>query len=395
MAVGTDAKALVEALSDSGRFSSVVTKKARVINIEGTTAWVSVIGGAPRTPCTMAVSCKANDYVMVTFADSRAIVTSNVTAPATDDTEADAARELADVATIEASRAYSSAQVAEGAAVAAERSATEASVSARQAFSYLLDVEDDWEAIDEYRQEAGATVAEIAEDAEQAATDAANAETSARTAAEQALSASISASAALGRLSDVENVVGALNWISEHGEYVSAAGTDFDSERAYYGYDSTLGVYYRISNPVPESLSSYYVLNVTESVEQYIASHASMTNDGLWLTGDSNRHSVLVSSGGGNYDAGMHVISDGRVVASYGETTVIGDATKAHIEIDDSSVSFKTVDGTEVAYIAVDETTGESMFYMTRAVVVKDLRFGNWKWADRSNGNMALKWMGE
>ena len=48
----------------------------------------------------------------------------------------------------------------------------------------------------------------------------------------------------------------------------------------------------------------------------------------------------------------------------------------------------------EVAYIAVDPDTNESMFYITRAVVVKDLRFGNWKWYDRFNGNLALKWMG-
>ena len=48
----------------------------------------------------------------------------------------------------------------------------------------------------------------------------------------------------------------------------------------------------------------------------------------------------------------------------------------------------------EVAYIAVDDETQESMFYITRAVVVKDLRFGNWKWYDRSNGNLALKWIG-
>lgn len=48
----------------------------------------------------------------------------------------------------------------------------------------------------------------------------------------------------------------------------------------------------------------------------------------------------------------------------------------------------------EVAYMAVDPATNESMFYMTRAVVVKNLRFGNWKWYDRPNGNMSLKWIG-
>lgn len=48
----------------------------------------------------------------------------------------------------------------------------------------------------------------------------------------------------------------------------------------------------------------------------------------------------------------------------------------------------------EVAYIAVDPTTRESTFYMTRSVVVKDLRFGDWLWYGRRNRNMALKWVG-
>lgn len=48
----------------------------------------------------------------------------------------------------------------------------------------------------------------------------------------------------------------------------------------------------------------------------------------------------------------------------------------------------------EVAYIAVDPITRESTFYMTRSVVVKDLRFGDFKWFARKNRNMALKWIG-
>ena len=50
----------------------------------------------------------------------------------------------------------------------------------------------------------------------------------------------------------------------------------------------------------------------------------------------------------------------------------------------------------EVAFIAVDPTSNNSMFYINNAVIVTDLRFGggNWKWYSRSNNNMALKWMG-
>lgn len=70
----------------------------------------------------------------------------------------------------------------------------------------------------------------------------------------------------------------------------------------------------------------------------------------------------------------------------------VGMSSAAHIVMQGDRLSFLDKDGIEVAYIAVDEATSESLFYITRAVVVKDLRFGNWKWYDRRNGNMALKW---
>ena len=48
----------------------------------------------------------------------------------------------------------------------------------------------------------------------------------------------------------------------------------------------------------------------------------------------------------------------------------------------------------EVAYIAVDPETQESTFYMTRSVVVKDLKFGKWMFYGRRNNNMSVKWIG-
>lgn len=49
-----------------------------------------------------------------------------------------------------------------------------------------------------------------------------------------------------------------------------------------------------------------------------------------------------------------------------------------------------------VAYIDVDSETNEGMLHITRAVVVKELQFGSWKWFEREGvGNMALKWIGE
>lgn len=49
-----------------------------------------------------------------------------------------------------------------------------------------------------------------------------------------------------------------------------------------------------------------------------------------------------------------------------------------------------------VAYIDVDGTTNEGRLHITRAVVVKELQFGSWKWFERDGvGNLALKWVGD
>ena len=80
-------------------------------------------------------------------------------------------------------------------------------------------------------------------------------------------------------------------------------------------------------------------------------------------------------------------------VAKYGESAVVGDENEAHIEISGNRQSFK-IGENEVAYIAVDEN-GDAVFYMTKAIIVKDLRFAKWRWATRGNDNLALKWVGD
>lgn len=50
----------------------------------------------------------------------------------------------------------------------------------------------------------------------------------------------------------------------------------------------------------------------------------------------------------------------------------------------------------KVAYIDVNGDTQEGMLHITRAVVVKELQFGSWKWFERDGvGNLALKWVGD
>ena len=69
-----------------------------------------------------------------------------------------------------------------------------------------------------------------------------------------------------------------------------------------------------------------------------------------------------------------------------------GDGGGAHIVVDGDRMSFRSANGDEVAYIAIDGN--ESTFNMTKAVVVKDLRFGRWKWQEGVDGGLSLKWMG-
>ena len=146
----------------------------------------------------------------------------------------------------------------------------------------------------------------------------------------------------------------------------SSIATYFERAEASGAYLS--GLYSLVEEPAAEDLAYYYEFapnpsalgfyeftgELDSTVQNYIASHLSLTDEGLWVTKDGQ---------------GCHLL------------------------IANDRLSFRGLDGQEVAYIAVDER-GESTFYMTRSVVVKDLKFGKWMWFERSNRNMALKWVG-
>lgn len=74
------------------------------------------------------------------------------------------------------------------------------------------------------------------------------------------------------------------------------------------------------------------------------------------------------------------------------QNIVVGNPLGMRIEVTDSKLSFMSGDA-EAAYIEVDER-GESVFNFTKGMVVKDLRFADWMWRKRDNGNLSLKWVG-
>lgn len=103
---------------------------------------------------------------------------------------------------------------------------------------------------------------------------------------------------------------------------------------------------------------------------------------------DDYLYQIVENPVGNPFSNGWYELVDGEYVRSV-DTSV--DQNKDYYRY---RVSANEALPGEVAYIAVDPTTRESTFYMTRSVVVKDLRFGDWLWYGRRNRNMALKWIG-
>ena len=130
------------------------------------------------------------------------------------------------------------------------------------------------------------------------------------------------------------------------------------------------------------------------------------------LSDDNPYHNILINSLGILLRSALDVLAaltrsaisfyDGNgndfenVVASFGvEGAQIGPVNSVHISARADRLSFMS-GNQEVAYISVDPDTQKAVFYMTKAMVVEDLQFGEgrWKWYSRSNHNMSLKWMG-
>ena len=538
-----------------------------VMSVRGNMAYVNIDGGAQKTPCQLAMSAKVGDKVRITIVDHTASVTGNYTEPATSDVEAVAARKRADAAFESAQTAHSAAQNAEASAEAAasaaaraEENATIAEQKAQEAIGYA-----------ETAQQMAQDAQESADDA-QASADAA--QKSADEALESATDAMNSSTVANNKLSDVEEVVGTLNWISKHGRYDAATETEPVEDRVYYtrSYDSVreeyvyktvgeippayelttdtaidpdktyyrrvysyelttdtdidpdktyyrrvysyalttdteivegktyyqlvegeyvavenpvvedIGAYYEriesytvvespvvedisnyyersesyvpVEDPVVEDISTYYerfpgnpsqlgywYLVVNESVQNYIATHVGLTNNGLMLTPSGNQNQVLVSSGGGTYDPGVYIWSEGKLVGYYGKDSMIGDQNGAHITVgtstdysltaDASPVTGKTyytrtgsgTDADPYVYEAVEDPSESGMsgyyeavevpriglwngssveaawitnneLHIRKTVVLDEMQIGYWKWVRKDSGNLRLMWIG-
>lgn len=205
---------------DEKKKTSAYDTSAKVVRVEGNTAWVNIPGGVDQTPATMVVNAKVGEDVRVRVSNGKAYVTGNATSPPTDDS-------LAEKAESNALRAQNAADTASAQATIAKKSADsavkDAGTAKKSADSAVKDASRAYNAAESAQASATA-----------AATAAETAQASADTAYEQAVSATNSANGALTQLSTVESVVDTLTWIAEHSTFVLTDDTSVVSGKTYY-----------------------------------------------------------------------------------------------------------------------------------------------------------------
>ena len=153
-----------------------------------------------------------------------------------------------------------------------------------------------------------------------------------------------------------------------------------------------------------EASESAQSAGVAAAVAQAAAEAAQGDIDEMenWFYHDTLGAHVLGNTDGYRTDVsstGMQVVDttdQQPVVAVSADGGQFGKTDGFHLVLLPTELSFRDALETRVAYIEVDSETGDSMFYVTNAVVVDDLRFGggDWQWYARGSGNLALKWMG-
>lgn len=340
--------------------TSPIDTQAEVIRIEGNTAWVHIPGGVDETPVNLTINARVGDIVQVRIGGGRAWLTGNASAPPTDDGVAIFARELADNA-------------GKAAGVAHEL-ADEANGRAKTAWDYA---------------DTAAGAADYAQG--------------------QATLANLYANGALAQLSIVENVVGALAWITSHGEYSENPTEDetIQAGKWYYirsGSGTEADPYtYSVASiggdDNPHALGLYELLSVDEAVSNYVSAHLAVDADGLWIQmPDENFLTKLqLSSTEGVVLWG----SSGNILGKYGETAQIGNALDAHIEVVGTTINFYDVPGHRVAYISdnrlfITDTQVINRMYIGEQV--SNQGKGQYAWEAHQNiygrNNLGLRWMG-
>lgn len=362
-----------------GRTRGKVTK----VEPDGT-VWVALKDsqGVVEMPCRRSVvAAKPGDTVAVTVRERRAIVESNISSPAVTVEQAEglvktSAQELADNTNQLFQSAISDAQAAHEAAGRAEKDAQSAADSAASAAT---------------------SAASAATSAENAERDAERSAVAAELSERKALESNGYALGALNSLATLQDVMGTIGWAADNAAFVEASGEydpngryfvkggywlpktltqeqyedgtwyvkgddgtyseatgDYDADAAYYTW--VTGTFTDTQDPpnlyavVPESskadfdAGSYYVMDMRQSMAEYVSKHVVFAYGTLWITPDGVTGEGIAGEGddpAGRIAIGTEGITlydgHGRRIARYGsgvDLGAAGDGTQTSIASD-------------------------------------------------------------
>lgn len=272
------------------------------------TIWVRVAGSDKETPTASTSSeVKRGDSVNVEWRNNKLYIAGNYSNPAAGSIR---------VAAVE--RAASQAKAAAGVARQAAESAVEDAGIAK---------------------EAADSAQKSADDAGKAADDAGKA----------AGEATKLANSALEDLSIVEDVIGVLEWVSDHGDYVATEDTSVVEGKYYFARSGTAPdyIYTVVVTPTgdPAAQGWYELESIDEAVSKYVLSHLSLTSRGLWVLpsgmGSASdpqyapKYKLLLSNDG------MYLYDgSGHVVATYGESIRFDSSRPQYIGGEDAYIVF-------------------------------------------------------
>lgn len=262
------------------------------------TAWIRFPGNDFDTPVEggVFVDAKEGDTVTYTISGGQVSISGNATSPAVGGTYVNSViapvRNRVDTAYAEALRAHEAADAAEVDAERAHVAADEAQASATQAI-------------------ADAATAQQAADAAQGSAN--QAQASAVAAMASATTANQAANGALAGLGTLESVIDTVEWFAAH--KTASTDTTVQPDKNYYEYDSSTGTLSKITPEGTENPSQEGWYELDETIQNYVGSHIAMTDDGLYVVGLSGGWRVLVSTGAGDYVAGVFLVDPQGVIA--------------------------------------------------------------------------------
>jgi len=337
-------KELTQVLLESGKNkTSPYDTQAEVKRVEGNIAWVHIPGGVDETPVRLTMNAQAGDIVQVRVSGGNAWLAGNATSPPTDDTRANQAVDMSSASMLAAENAV--------------KDAIRASEAADQA-------------------QAEALIAKgSADDAQRSAN-----------------SAQQSADIAFTQMDIVENIVGVLEMIQEHGQYAETNDTEVVNDKRYFTRNGTAPnyEYQLVYNPSgnPRTKGWYELVGIDKAIQNYVSSHLILTNEGLELKRDDSKYRMRL-----NGEAMEIIAPDGTVVGSHGETIVLGNKNEMHFEATSSRIKFSTPN-MDLCWFGLN-SDGIWEMHIETMFVEKMVRYGDFAFIKRANGNMSIKWLGE